>query len=108
MRVLLLTLIVPFPPDSGPKVKTYNLLQHLARHHEVTLVSLVRSPEEQTHAEALRPLCAEVYTVPFTRSRLRDVRHLLRSTLTGESFIVSRDACPELERLLSELTSRTC
>lgn len=107
MRVLLLTLIVPFPPDSGPKVKTYNLLQYLAQHYDVTLVSLVRSEQERAYAESLRPLCEEVYTVPFTRSRLRDAFYLARSALTGESFIISRDACAALEQLLASLTSRT-
>jgi glycosyltransferase involved in cell wall biosynthesis len=107
MRVLLLTLIAPFPPDSGPKVKTYNLLQYLAQRHDVTLVSLVRSEQERGAAEALRPLCEAVYTVPFRRSRLRDVFFFARSLLRGESFIMSRDASPELERLLAELTSRS-
>lgn len=106
MRILLLTLVAPFPPDSGPKVKTYNLLQYLGRHHEVTLVSLVRTEQERAHAESLRGLCKAVYTVPFRRSRLRDAYHLARSLLTGTSFIMNRDASPELRALLADLTRR--
>lgn len=106
MRILMLTLVAPFPPDSGPKVKTYNLLQYLGRHHEVTLVSLVRSEQERAHAESLRGLCKAVYTVPFKRSRLRDAVHLARSLATGSSFIMSRDASPALRALLADLTSR--
>lgn len=106
MRILMLTLVAPFPPDSGPKIKTYNLIQYLGRHHEVTLVSLVRSEQERAHAESLRGLCKEVYTVPFRRSRVRDAVHLARSMLTGSSFIMSRDASPELRALLADLTSR--
>lgn len=106
MRILMLTLVAPFPPDSGPKIKTYNLLQYLGRHHEVTLVSLVRSEQERAHAESLRGLCKAVYTVPFRRSRLRDALHLAGSMLTGSSFIMSRDASPELRALLRDLTDR--
>lgn len=106
MRILMLTQVLPFPPDSGPKVKTYNLIRSLARHHEVTLVSLVRSPAEAARADALRELCAAVHTVQLRRSRVRDVYHLIRSTLTGESFIISRDESPELHALLADLTSR--
>ncbi|MEI6779259.1 MAG: glycosyl transferase family 1, partial [Chloroflexales bacterium] len=62
MQILLLTQVLPYPPDSGPKVKTYHLLRHLAAHHEVTLVSLVRSPAEVARAQELRDLCAEVHT----------------------------------------------
>jgi glycosyltransferase involved in cell wall biosynthesis len=106
MRILMLTLVAPYPPDSGPKVKTYNLLQYLGRHHEVTLVSLVRSAQERAHAESLRSLCKAVHTVPFRRSRLRDAQHLLVSSLTGESFIMRRDASPELDALLRDLVRR--
>jgi glycosyltransferase involved in cell wall biosynthesis len=106
MRILMLTLIAPYPPDSGPKIKTYHLLQYLCAHHEVTLVSLVRNEQERKNAESLRRICREVYTVPFQRSRWKDARFLLKSALTGDSFILSRDASPELHRLLHTLTSR--
>ena len=56
MKVLLLTLVLPYPPDSGPKIKTYHVLRYLAQRHEVTLVSFIRSEDELRHAEALRPL----------------------------------------------------
>jgi hypothetical protein len=37
MKVLLLTQVLPYPPDSGPKVKTWNLIKHLAvRDHRGT------------------------------------------------------------------------
>lgn len=106
MRILMLTLIAPYPPDSGPKIKTYNVLQYLCERHEVTLVSLVRNEQERAHAESLRRICREVYTVPFQRSRWKDARFLLKSALTGESFILSRDASPELHQLLRQLTAR--
>ena len=107
MRVLLLTQILPYPPDSGPKVKTFHLLQHLARRHEVTLVSLVRSGAEAARASELRALCAEVHTVPLPRSRARDALHLARSFAAGDSFIMRRDDSPELRALLAGLASRT-
>jgi glycosyltransferase involved in cell wall biosynthesis len=107
MRVLLLTQVLPYPPDSGPKVKTFNLLRYLAEHHEVTLVSLVRSQAEAARARALQPYCAEVYTIPLVRSKLRDAFYLLRSMLTGESFIVIRDTSSTLQRLLADLAGRS-
>ncbi|WP_322488685.1 glycosyltransferase family 4 protein [Chloroflexus sp.] len=106
MRILMLTLIAPYPPDSGPKIKTYNVLQYLCERYEVTLVSLVRNEQERAHAESLRRICRDVYTVPFQRSRWKDAHFLLKSSLTGESFILSRDASPELHQLLRLLTAR--
>lgn len=106
MRILLLTQVLPFPPDAGPKVKTYNLLQYFARHHEVTLVSLVRSEAEAARADALRGCCAAVHTVQLHRSRRRDLMHLAGSMLSGDSFLMRRDESRELHALLHELTSR--
>lgn len=106
MRILLLTQILPYPPDAGPKVKTFHLLQYLAQHHEVTLVSLVRSEAEAARAAELRGLCAEVHTVMLRRSRQRDLYHLAASALSGDSFLMRRDDSPELRALLAELSRR--
>ena len=42
MKVLLLTQVLHYPPDSNPKIKTWSVLKYLTQHHEGTLVSLVR------------------------------------------------------------------
>jgi len=47
MRILLITPILPYPPDSGPKIKTYHVLRYLANAgHTITLASFVRQDEE--------------------------------------------------------------
>jgi glycosyltransferase involved in cell wall biosynthesis len=91
MRILLLTQIVPFPADSGPKVKTYNVLRYLTRHHEVHLASFVRSPREAAFANQLNDQCASVTTVPLQRSRFRDLGYLARSLLSRRPFLIERD-----------------
>ncbi len=106
MRILFLTQIVPYPPDAGPKVKTWHVLRYLAgRGHEVILASFVR-PEEAQHLPALGEVCAEVHTVPIHRSRLADVGYWLRSHLTGRPFLIERDDLPAMrtlvERILAE------
>ena len=65
MRILLLTQLLPYPPDSGPKVKTYNVLRYLAQRHQVHLVSFARSAGEAAGASALAGLCATVTTIPL-------------------------------------------
>lgn len=91
MRILLLTQVVPYPPDSGPKVKTYNVLRYLAQQHEVLLVSFVRSAAEREAIESLRRWCADVIPVPLRRSMARDVGFLARSIATGRPFLIERD-----------------
>src|SRR5262245_58492920 len=57
MRILFLTQIVPYPPNSGPKVKTWNVLRFLYQQgYRITLVSFVR-PEEEQYIQDLEKIC---------------------------------------------------
>lgn len=91
MRVLVLTQVIVYPADAGPKVKTLQVLRHLAAQHEVVYCTFVRSEKEAQDAEKLRSLCRRVVTVPLTRSRLSDARYLVESVLTNDSFLLRRD-----------------
>ena len=103
MRVLFVTQLLPYPLDSGGKVRNYYLLRHLCWRHEVTLASFVRTAEEAAGAQELRCFCEAVHTVPLRRSRLQDLGHLARSFASHQPFLVARDASPALARLLQRL-----
>ena len=91
MRVLFLTQIVPYPPDAGPKVKTWHVLRYLIqRGHEVNLVTFYRDEEEQ-YLGVLKERCAQVVAIPIRRSHQADGIYWLKSHLTGRPFIVERD-----------------
>lgn len=91
MRVLVLTQVLVYPPDAGPKIKTLQVLQHLAAHHDVVYCTFVRSEKEVQAAEKLSEFCRRVITVPLSRSRVGDVRFLIESLMTGDSFLLRRD-----------------
>ena len=106
MKVLLLTQVLPYPPDSGPKVKTWNVLKYLARQHEVTLVSFVRG--DQTAAiEHLRGYCRAVHTVPMSRNPLHDAVAMGRSFLSGEPWMMVRDDRAAMRQLIDRLARET-
>ena len=106
MKVLLLTLVLPYPPDSGPKIKTYYVLRYLAQRHKVTLVSFIRSEDELRHAEALRPFCAEMHTVPIVRAATWEMRGLAASLLGGRPWMMTRDHRPDMARLIDRLDAQ--
>lgn len=106
MNILLLTQVVPYPPDSGPKIKTYHLLQHLASHHHVTLVTFTRNAQEEQDADALRSICAAVHTVTLQRSRVHDVIGLGRSVLSGRPWIIERDDNKKMRQVLADITQQ--
>ena len=103
MRILFLTQIVPFPPDAGPKVKTWHVLRALiSQGHSVTLVSFVR-PEEEQHIPELKKICAAVHAVPIRRSRVADVGYMIRSYLTTRPFLIERDDLRPMQELVNKL-----
>lgn len=103
MNILFLTQIVPYPPDAGPKVKTWHVLRFLASQgHTITLATFVR-PSEMPYLDAIHALGIEVVPVPIRRSRLADIGYLLRSLLTGKSFLVERDNLPIMRRTVDNL-----
>jgi glycosyltransferase involved in cell wall biosynthesis len=106
MRIILLTQIVPNPPDSGPKIKTHNVLRYLAEDHEIHLVSFVRSEAEVAQARALAAYCrAGITTVPIRRSHWRDAGFLLRSLGSCRPFLIERDDSDAMRRALKALIS---
>lgn len=107
MRVLLLTQVLPYPPDSGPKVKTYYVLKYLAHQHDVTLVSFVRDSDKPEHIGHLESLCERVITVPISRSPLHDLRFLGQSLLTGQPWMMLRDERAEMRQALEKLAATT-
>ena len=103
MRILVLTQVVPYPPDSGPKIKTYNVVRYLAQRHELHLVSYARSAEEVANLLPLQRFCAGTRAVPLHRSRWLDAVHLARSLLGGRPFLIERDDSPAMRQAVGEL-----
>ena len=104
MRLLLLTQILPYPPDSGPKVKTYHVLRYLAEHgHQVTLASFVRK-EEEDFIRNLQPYCVAIHAVPIRRSKWADTRAYILSLSSGKPFLIVRDSSAKMQKIVHELT----
>jgi sugar transferase (PEP-CTERM/EpsH1 system associated) len=60
---------VPYPPDRGDKIRSYNILKHLAERHRVHLATFADDEADVAAAEALRPLVAKLHVELRTRSK---------------------------------------
>jgi len=103
MRILVLTQVVVYPADAGPKVKTLQVLRHLAARHDVVCCTFVRSAKEAQDVGKLREICCRVSAIPIKRSRMNDVRFLIGSLVTGDSFILRRDDSPTMRAMVRQL-----
>lgn len=100
----MLTQVLPFPPDSGPKVKTLNVIKFLARRHRVTLVSFVRGDQSE-HVRYLARYCQAVHAVPMERGVVRDAWHMGLSFLIRRPFMMLRDDRIAMRRLVDRLST---
>lgn len=103
-KILMLTQVLPYPPDSGPKVKTLNVLKFLAQQHEVTLISFVRG-DQSADVEHLRPFCRAIYTVPIRRSIPREAAAALVSLASGQPWMILRDDRVEMRQLVGRVAN---
>ncbi len=103
-ELLFLTQVLPFPPDAGPKIKTFNLIKHLSNTFSITLVSFIRPDNTTEHCQELLKYCREVHTVMLRRTRKRDVLALLRRLVSREPFLMVRDRSAALGKLVEDLS----
>lgn len=62
MTILFLTKLLPYPLDAGGKLKTYRILQLLARKHTIHFVSFIDRPDDRKWEKKIRPFCSSVKT----------------------------------------------
>ena len=49
--LLYLTHRIPYPPNKGDKVRSFNILRHLAERHQVYLGTFVDDPDDEQHVD---------------------------------------------------------
>ena len=74
-NILYLVHRLPYPPNKGDKVRSYNLLKHLLKQHRVFLGTFIDDPEDETHIATLRDMCADLHVAKLN-PRLAKIRSL--------------------------------
>lgn len=78
-RLLYLVHRLPYPPNKGDKVRSFHLLKHLARHHEVCLGTFVDDPDDEQYVDTVRGFCAALHVERLSprMAKLRSLSGLL-------------------------------
>ena len=102
-RILFLSELLPYPLVTGAKIRAYYVLRHLARSHQVTLLTFVRDDDRPEDIAHLEGFLEQVHTVPMQRSRTRDARAVLVSLMTGRPAIIAREEIGPMRRRVEDL-----
>lgn len=102
-RVLLLSQLVVYPADNGPRAKTLQVLRRLCARYDVTFCAFARDEQEARNADALRGICHRIETVSLRRTLAGEARYLVESLLTGDSYVLHRDERPAMRAMVCRL-----
>ncbi|MBO6503778.1 MAG: TIGR03087 family PEP-CTERM/XrtA system glycosyltransferase [Kordiimonadaceae bacterium] len=61
-KILFVAHRIPYPPNKGDKIRSWNFLKHLCEHHEVHAGFFIDEPEDQEHLTFLETHCASVHS----------------------------------------------
>lgn len=102
MKILYVCHRFPYPPKRGGKIRPFNMIKHLSARHEVTVASLVRTPEEARDGQGIAPHCAhfEMGHVSNPIQMLRMVARLPTLTPSSMGFFYSPELARHIRRLL--------
>lgn len=114
-RLLFLCQTLPYPPDGGVNIRTYNVLRLLSRVFDITALYFYRAKDRVSRdaveggLRELRKLGeAEAFEIPQEHSRARFIRDHLGSVLQRRSYTIpAYESRPFRERLQSLLRNRS-
>lgn len=110
MRILLLSVTSPFPPNNGVKMRSWAILQALADEgHEIDLVTFQDANQPAETSDELARVCRQVIWIPHklksvssSRDYFGRLQHLFASTPYGTQSTKSQAMAGKISSLLSE------
>ena len=88
-ELLFLAHRLPYPPDKGDKIRSFELLRHLSRRYTVHLGCFVDDPADRQHIPTVEAMCASTWIGELqpARARLRSLMALpTRGSLSFRYF----------------------
>lgn len=109
-KVLLLTSILPYPPVSGVKLKSYNLLKILSKHYDVHLVTITdETLDSETEKELNKfTVKTKVFTKPKYRFCLNALKFLFNKLPIQVNYYYFRDVKKYIDEISNDVDFAIC
>jgi len=104
VRLLILTHRIPYPPDKGDKIRSYHILKHLAKRHEIWVGSII---DDRQETKFVRELAEWVRGQVYARIRpaikkVVSIKEVVRRRPISVGYFWSR----RLQRQVDDLIGR--
>ncbi|KKS98429.1 MAG: group 1 glycosyl transferase [Candidatus Gottesmanbacteria bacterium GW2011_GWA2_43_14] len=106
MKVLFITILLPYPIDSGAKYKTHHILKLISAKNNIDFVSMIDDEHDLVNAEPLKKYCRtyKVFFSPIVNARHNQLLFKLAlSVFLTKPFIVFKYYSHEMKNYIEEL-----
>jgi polysaccharide biosynthesis protein PslH len=93
------------PVDTGGKIRSYNILRHLAREHSVTLLSYYAGQKDSAYEDEIKrelPGTETIWTAGLDGSAFAESLDYLRLMFRAAPFAVSKFTHAEVQRMVAD------
>ncbi len=66
---------IPYPPNKGDKIRSFNILKHLVKSYRVHVGAFVDDPNDWQYADDLKAICGDVFLVDIN-PRIQKIKSL--------------------------------
>jgi len=100
MKILMISSFLPFPLHSGGHVRLYNLIKHLSKENEITLICEKRPNQTYVDIKELEKICKKVITVP--RKKQWSINNILKTGFSNDPFLIVGHTSEEMKSLIKD------
>lgn len=104
MRILWVKAGKMLPVDTGGKIRSYNILRHLARNHQVTLLSYYGGQRDSDYEMAIQrefPGAETIYTAALDGHFVAQALDYVGGVFQPAPFAVSKFTHPKVQRAVA-------
>lgn len=108
MKILFLQKRILYPANTGGRIRTLNIVRHLARWHDVTYLCNVQ-PEDSPYLDQMASLGVRLVTIPWQETPRNSPRFyvdLVKNLFSSLPFNVAKDFDPALRARAEELLEK--
>ncbi len=104
MKILYLSHRIPYPPNKGDKIRSFNEIKHLSCFHEVDLAALVDNPDDFRYESDLKQYCSRVVLAPLypLRGKIKGLFRLFQGQPLSAGYFYSGFLQKKIDLLLSQ------
>lgn len=104
MKVMMLLSRVPYPLEKGDKLRAFNQLKVLSKHHDVILVCLNDQKTDPKAIEKLKQFCSDIYVIPLYKHLI--FWNLIKGMFNDKPFQVNYFYQKQAQKQLNKIVEK--